>query len=107
VARVAIAHRLALVEAVANGWAFDRKSRRYLRGGPRVVMRAQRAGGLREDIMAFDLLRAVCLDARSMKDILNDAGWSAHSKHRVRLAEEVLDMLAAVADAFADPGGVR
>ena len=73
---------------VVNGWEFDHRAGRVVRGAERIAFKVQRRNG-----KAFDLLCAVCVDGLDMGAILRASGWSAHGKQRKALAVAFLELL--------------
>lgn len=90
--RVKWAARLRVIEAVANGWPIGRDGR-IAQGAPRIALPLGRPSAKRQEIKAFALLLAVCVEGQDMREILVAHGWSPHGKHRAALTAATLDLL--------------
>lgn len=84
------------VEGAVNGWAIAPGSGgRYLRGKPIAVLTPKTKRGERRPILAFDLLRRICVDGEDMVAILRAHGWTGHARdvqRLMRIADFLLDM---------------
>lgn len=92
------AARLRIAEAIANGWRVDPVHGPVRGAADRVVLPVRRKIGNRQEIKAFPLLVALCVDGQDMNKILLAHGWSAHGKHikvLINAAWAMLDDLAA------------
>lgn len=98
--RIKHAERIRLIEALANGWAVDRRHGRVVRGPERVALAVQRKRPGRQEIKAFPLLVALCVEGRDMAQILTAHGWTVHSNHSRILIAVAWDMLDDIADAM-------
>lgn len=99
--RVKHAERLRLIEAAANFWPIDRQHGTVTIGRELVVMPIKRKRGNRQEIKAFPLLVALCVDGQDLADILRANGWTVHSKHSRPLGIAALHILGRIADAVA------
>jgi hypothetical protein len=98
--KVKHAARFNRVRDAVNGWTYDDKAGRVVRDRERVVLRVRRRRSNAQDIKAFELLCAVCVDGKDMREILVSRGWSAQSEQRKALAVALLDMLDTVRGAI-------
>lgn len=98
--RIKHAQRLRVIEAVANRWAIDRGHGVITPGADRVVLAVRRKRGNRQQIKAFPLLVALCVEGRDLAQILTAHGWTVHSKHTRTLGMAALDLLDDIADAL-------
>lgn len=98
--RVKWAARLRLAEAAANGWPLDRRFGVLAKGGDRVALAVTRKGRKRQDIKAWPLLLAVCVEGQDMAEICRAHGWSIDSANRRALTEAALAGLDDVAEAL-------
>ena len=96
--RMKHAARLRLVEALANGWPVAKGTGKITRGRDRVVFQVQRQARNRQEIKAFPLLYAVCVEGRDLQDVLDAHGWSKQTKHTKALGAAVLEMLDQIAE---------
>lgn len=96
--RVKHARRLAMLEALANGWPIDPRSGRIERGPVKVVLALGRPTAKRQAILAFDLLVMVCRDGLDMRQILVRHGWSGQARDRKRLSDWTLRRLSDMAE---------
>ncbi|EAU45084.1 hypothetical protein R2601_22896 [Salipiger bermudensis HTCC2601] len=87
------AARFNRVRDAVNGWAPHPVTGVVDRRVERVVLPVRRRRGKAQDIKAFELLCAVCVDGRDMREILVSHGWSPHSRLRKALALELLELL--------------
>ncbi|MGR3498787.1 MAG: hypothetical protein ACU0E9_07835 [Limimaricola soesokkakensis] len=90
--RVKWAARLRVIEAVANGWPISTDGT-IAKGAPRVALPLGRPSPKRQEIKAFPLLLAVCVEGQDMREILVAHGWSPHGKYRRALIVATLDLL--------------
>lgn len=99
--RVKHAARLRVMRCLVNGWPIDARHGPVRRGArllPRVALQVKRAGGQRQNILAFDALLAVCVDGDDLGAILRRHGWSAQAFNRNPLRDALLASLDDVAD---------
>ena len=92
------AAQLRMLVAVVNGWPIDCNHGRIKSGPERVVLPVKRKRGNRQEIKAFPLLVATCVEGQDLATILRAHGWSVQAKHRHPLGEAVLNLLDEMAD---------
>jgi hypothetical protein len=90
--------RVRIIEAVANQWAIDPVHGRVDRGVERCLLAATRSTGNRQQIMAFYLLIAVCVEGQDLADILRAKGWRPDGRYTKILMIELWFMLGQIAD---------
>jgi len=97
--RVKHAERLRRIRAAVNGWPL-----RSLPGAPepapRIVLGNPRRLAGRKEIRAFPPLIAVVCDGRSLRDVIEAAGWCANGRTQRRVTEAALECLDDAADAL-------
>ncbi|MBY6121826.1 hypothetical protein KUV64_22075 [Mameliella alba] len=90
--RVKHAARLRLIEARVNGWTVERGGA-IKRGPQRVALPVQRARGNRREIRAFPAICALCVEGRTLGDVLRGNGWQDRRENRKPLRRAVLAAL--------------
>jgi hypothetical protein len=98
--RIKHAQRLRVIEAVANRWAISQGHGVVTPGADRVVLAVRRKRGNRQQIKAFPLLVALCVEGHDLAQILTAHGWTVHSKHSRPLGVAALGLLDDIADAL-------
>lgn len=94
--RCRLAARWRIIEAAANGWEISTFGR-ITRGEETLALPVRRKRGKRQSIKAIDLVVGLCVDGRSLADILIAHGWSAQTKHTKPLRAAALEVLDRVA----------
>ena len=95
------AAQLKMLVAVVNGWPIDCNHGCIESGPERVVLPVKRKRDNRQEIKAFPLMVATCVEGRDLATILRAHGWLVHTKHRHQLGEAVLNILDEMADRLA------
>lgn len=95
--RTALALRLTLMEALANGWPIERGGK-VKRSAPRPILAVQRQNGNRQSIMAWTGLVAICVEGQTTSDLLRAHGWCDTSRTRQAAGAAVLAALDDLAD---------
>ena len=65
-----------------------------------MILRPSRGAAARKEITALAAVLAVCCDHRSLREILEAAGWFSNSRTQRALGEKVLECLDDAAEAL-------
>lgn len=89
--------RLRRLRDLAQGASYGPGGKMVMPAAPRVALPVQRKGGKRQEIKAWALVWALCVEGQDLTEILALHGWPKHSKHIKRLGDAALEILSDMA----------